>query len=200
MNKSEDTESVNAYVGGLLDTKRIVLWDTLLTKLDREQVLAVMGHEMGHYALGHIWKLLAMLSALILVALYAVHRSFGFLIRRYQQRFGFSDASDIASLPLLVLLISLFFLLAQPIALAFSRQIERQADRFGLEITQNNHAMASALALLQEENLSHPRPGLLYVLWRSRHPSIAERIEFANGYRPWQTGKSLTYADYFRAP
>ncbi len=60
VNKSEDTESVNAYVGGLLDTKRIVLWDTLLTKLDREQVLAVMGHEMGRYALGHIWKLLAM--------------------------------------------------------------------------------------------------------------------------------------------
>jgi hypothetical protein len=54
--------------------------------------------------------------------------------------------------------------------------------------------------VLQEENLAHPRPGLLYVLWRSRHPSIAERIEFANQYRPWETGQPLTYSGAFRAP
>ena len=200
VNKSEDTEAVNAYVGGLLDSKRIVLWDTLLKKLDREQVLAVMGHEMGHYVLGHTWKLLALLSVLILAALYAVHRSLDFLIRRYQHRFGFSEPSDIASLPLLILLLSVFFLALQPVAFAYTRQIERESDRFGLEITRNNYAMASALAVLQDENLVHPRPGLLYVLWRSWHPPIAERVEFANTYRPWATGEILTYGDYFRAP
>ena len=200
VNKSEDTEAVNAYVGGLSDTKRIVLWDTLLKKLDQEQVLAVMGHEMGHYVLGHTWKLLALLSVLILAALYAVHRSLDFLIRRYQHRFGFSEPSDVASLPLLILLLSVFFLALQPVAFAYTRQIERESDRFGLEITRNNHAMASALALLQDENLAHPRPGLLYVLWRSWHPPIAERIEFANSYRPWAIGETLTYGEYFRAP
>lgn len=199
VNKSEDTEAMNAYVGGLLDTKRIVLWDTLLKKLDREQVLAVMGHEMGHYVLGHIWKLLALLSVLILAALYAVHRSLNFLIRRYQHRLGFTEPSDIASLPLLVLLISVFSLAVQPVAFAYTRQIEREADRFGLEVTRSNHATASALASLQDENLVHPRPGLLYVLWRSWHPPLAERIEFANGYRPWETAQSLIYGDYFRA-
>ena len=120
-----DTEAMNAYVGDLLDTKRIVLWDTLLNKLNREQVLTVMGHEMNHYVLHHTWKLLCLLSLLI---------------------------------------------------------------------------MASALAMLQDENLAHPRPGPLYILWRSWHPPIAERIEFVNGYRPWETGQPLTYGDYFHTP
>ena len=200
VNKSEDTEAMNAYVGGLLETKRIVLWDTLLKKLDPEQVLAVMGHEMGHYVLGHVWKLLALLSVLNLVTLYAVHRSLGFVLRRYQHRLGFTEPSDIASLPLLVLLISVFSLAIQPAAFTYTRQIEREADRFGLEVTRSNYATATALAALQDENLAHPRPGLLYVLWRSWHPPLAERIEFANGYRPWETAQPLAYDDYFRAP
>jgi STE24 endopeptidase len=200
VNKSEDTKTLNAYVGGLLDTKRIVLWDTLLRKLDWEQVLVVMGHEMGHYVLGHVWYLFALLSILILASLYAAHRAVDFLILRFRHRFGFSEISDVASLPLLSLLIAVFFLLVQPMAFAYSRHIEREADRFGLEITQNSYAMASALTLLHDENLAHPHPGPLYQLWRSRHPPIAERIEFANRYRPWETGQPLTYADYFRSP
>ncbi len=200
VNKSEDTNAMNAYVGGLLDTKRIVLWDTLLNKLNREQVLAVMGHEMGHYVLGHIWKLLGLLSLLILAALYAVHRTMDFVVRRYQHRFGFSEASDVASLPLLLLLMAVFSLALRPMAFAYTRHIERESDRFGVEITRNNHAMASALAMLQDENLAHPRPGPLYVLWRAWHPPIAERIEFVNGYRPWAIGQSLTYGGYFRDP
>ena len=123
-----------------------------------------------------------------------------FLIRRYQHRFGFSEASDVASLPLLLLLISVFSLALRPMAFAYTRHIERESDRFGVEITRNNHAMASALATLQDENLAHTRPGPLYVLWRSWHPPIAERIEFVNGYRPWATGQSLTYGEYFRDP
>jgi len=147
--------------------------------------------------LGHIWKLIALLCVLVLATLYAVHRSLGFLLRRYGHRFGFSDPADVASLPLLVLLFSMFFLLAKPIVFAYSRHIEREADRFGLEITRDNHAMATAFTVLQYENLAHPRPGPLYVVWRSRHPSIAERIEFANQYRPWEQGQPLTFARYF---
>lgn len=200
VDKSEDTEAVNAYVAGLLDTKRIVLWDTLLGKLDRDQVLVVMGHEIAHYVLGHIWTLLALLCTLVLATLYAVHRSLGFVVPRFRHRFHFDDPSDVASLPLLVLLFSAFFLLAQPIALAYSRHIEREADRFALEITRDNHAAATAFTTLQQENLAHPHPGPLYVLWRSRHPSIAERIEFANRYRPWEGGQPLTYGRYFGEP
>ena len=60
--------------------------------------------------------------------------------------------------------------------------------------------MATAFTVVQEENLAHPRPGPLYVLWRSWHHSIAERIEFANRYRPRETEQPLTYSDAFRTP
>ena len=135
---------------------------------------------------------------LVLATLYAVHRSLGALIARVGHRFGVTEPSDIASLPLLVLLFSVFFLLAQPIALAYSRHIEREADRFALEITRDNRAMATAFAILQDQNLVHPRPGPLYVPWRARHPAIAERVEFANSYRPWESGERLVYGDHFQ--
>ena len=197
VDKSADTDAVNAYVGGLFGTQRIVLWDTLLARLDPTQVLVVMGHEMGHYVLGHVWTFLALLCVLMLATLYAVHRTLGFLITRFGRRFGFDQPSDIASLPLLVLLFSAFFLLAQPIALAYSRHIEHEADRFALEITRENRAMAKAFTILQDQNLVHPQPGPLYTLWRARHPSIAERVAFANQYRPWAQGGLLVYGEYF---
>ncbi len=198
VNKSEDTKMLNGYVAGFLNTKRIVLWDTLIKKLSPDQVLVVMGHEMGHYVLGHIWKLVVFFSFLILVILYAVHRTAAIMIDRFQHRFGFDSISDIASLPLLVLLFSVFLLVMTPVALAFTRHLELEADRFGLEITKDNHAMATGLLFLQDQNLNHPQPGVLYKLWRSWHPVLADRIEFANTYRPWEIGDNLKYAHYFR--
>ena len=65
MDKSTDTKALNAYVAGVGGTKRIVLWDTIIARLDEPQLLFVMGHEMGHYVLDHIWKLLAVFSVLI---------------------------------------------------------------------------------------------------------------------------------------
>ena len=57
--KSEDTKALNAYVNGFGSTKRIVLWDTIIKALDRRKLLVVMGHEMGHYVLDHLWQLIA---------------------------------------------------------------------------------------------------------------------------------------------
>jgi STE24 endopeptidase len=197
VNKSVDTKAINAYVNGFMSTKRIVFWDTILQKLDKQQLLVVMGHEMGHYVLGHVIKGILFFSLLILVTLYVAHLTAGHLIRRFRERFGFSELSDIASLPLLVLLINSFSLILTPIALSFSRYQEREADRFGLEITRNNHAAATAFVKLQQENLSNPRPGLLYKLWRSSHPPIGERIDFCNTYKPWERGESLRYGKIF---
>lgn len=187
VDKSVDTEAVNAYVTGLGGTKRIVLWDTLLAKLERRQVLFVMAHEMGHYVLGHVWKTLLALPLLGFAALWLVHRTSGALLARFGARFGFRELADVAATPLLVLLFGLFLLLVSPLLLAHSRSLEREADRFGLELTRDPRAAAEAFVRLQQENLSHPRPGALYRTWRASHPSLGERIDFCNAYRPRET-------------
>jgi STE24 endopeptidase len=199
VNKSVDTKAVNAYVTGFGETKRIVLWDTILAKLDRREVLFVMGHEMGHYVLGHVPKTIAVLSLVLLVTLYLAHRTAGWFIARFRRRFGFDALSDVAALPLLLLLLNAFSLVVTPPLLAYSRHQEHEADRFGLEITHDNHAAATAFVKLQTENLGNPRPGLLYELWRSSHPPIGERIDFANSYHPWTTGTPGRYEHLFRA-
>jgi Zn-dependent protease with chaperone function len=200
VNKSVDTKTVNAYVNGFGGSKRIVLWDTILAKLSPPEVLFAMGHEMGHYVLGHTWQLVLLGTALALFGAWVIHLTSGELIARYRARFGFSELADVASLPLMALLFGVISLVLSPAILAFSRHVEHEADRFGLEITRDNHDCATAFVKLQQENLSNPRPGLLYKLWRADHPPLGERIDFCNGYRPWETGQPLRYGDKIRGP
>jgi Zn-dependent protease with chaperone function len=198
VDKSSDTKLVNAYVTGVGATKRIVLWDTLLEKLDDEEILFVTAHEMGHFVLRHTLAVIIATAILVTLSLYAVHRTAGGLIRRFSLRFGFSELSDVASFPLLLLLGNVALFLLAPLVLGFSRHQEHEADRFALEITRDNHAGASTFVVLQQENLAVPRPGRLYVLWRSSHPPLADRVGFANRYRPWESGQPLRYDRMFR--
>ena len=191
-------QGLNAYVTGFADTKRIVLWDTIIAKLDEPELLFVMGHEMGHYVLGHVWKSILFFSLLIIATLYAIHRTAGWLIDKFRRRFGFTELSDVASLPLIMLLFSAYFLIVTPVALAFSRHNEHESDRFGLEITRDNRAAATAFVKLQQENLGIPRPQVLVKLWRASHPPLGERIDFCNEYRPWQRGEALRYGELFK--
>lgn len=191
VNKSVDTKAVNAYVTGFLQTKRIVLWDTLLNKLDEDEVVFVVGHEMGHYVLNHIVYGVIMSSAGCFIGFYLVHRVSSMLLARFHARFGFDSLSDIASLPLVILLLGVFAFLASPIALGVSRHDEREADRFGIELTHLNHAAATGFVKLQQENLGVPWHSLLYKFWRDTHPPVGERIVFFNNYKPWLTGQRL---------
>jgi STE24 endopeptidase len=198
VDKSEDTQTVNAYVSGVGGTKRIVLWDTLLGKLNTRQVEFVVSHEMGHFVLHHVLAIIILVTLVVTACLYVVHRAADGLIRRFSARFRFTRLSDVASFPLLVLLGSAAGLAASPAVLAFSRHQEHEADRFGLELTRDNRAAASTFVRLQEENLAIPRPGWFYVLWRSSHPSLGDRVDFANFYRPWACSQPLRYGYLFR--
>ena len=195
--KSEDTRQVNAYVTGLGATKRIVLWDTLVDRLSPDEVLFVMGHEMGHYVLGHTALVILGATLLVTASMLAVHRVAGALLARWSHRFGFERLDDPASLPLLILVAGVVSLAATPIALATSRRLEHEADRFGLEITRNSQAAARTFVKLQQENLGVPRTGVLDHLWRDSHPDLADRIVFANRYRPWATGGRTRYGNRF---
>jgi Zn-dependent protease with chaperone function len=187
VNKSVDTNAVNAYVHGLFGSKRIVVWDTLLAKLDDREILAVVGHETGHYVLNHIPKGLALSSLAILASLYWVDRAGRRLITRFSTRFAFSSLADVAATPLLLILMALSSLVLGPIGLALSRYHEHEADRFSLDLTHMNRSSARAFVDLQRENLSVPRDHWLETLYRSTHPSVAERIQFCNRYHPWST-------------
>ena len=199
VNKSVDTKKINAYVTGFLGTKRIVVWDNTIAKMNEQELMFILGHEMGHYVLGHIWKLIFFISALILIMLFIADRTATALINKFKVRFGFDRLSDIASLPLIILLFNLFgFILINPVGNWFSRYIEHQSDQFGLEITKDNYNAATAFVKLQEENLSVPCPGTLYKIWRANHPLLGERIDYANEYKPWEKGEKLEFEEYFK--
>jgi len=195
--KSEDTKAVNAYVTGFGDTKRIVLWDTAIEKLAEDELLFVMGHEMGHFVMNHVARFIVIAFLATFVSFYLIHRFSGALLRRYGDRWGVHELSDVASLPLILFMMGAFTLVVMPLLFGITRHHEREADRFGLELTQLNHAAATGFVTLQRENLANPDPGWFYMLWRSSHPSIAQRIEFFNTYRPWETGEPLRYGHFF---
>jgi STE24 endopeptidase len=175
-----------------------VLWDTIIKRLDERELLFVMGHEMGHYVLRHVWISIAALSILALLSLYAVHRLAHGLIRRYAARFRFDRLDDIASYPLVALVVSVVIGIAVPLFSVLTRHDERESDRFGLEITRDNRGCAMAFVKLNNDNLGIPRPNPILHLLRGSHPTVAERIEFCNTYRPWEKGEPLRYEGYFR--
>ena len=200
VNKSEDTNEINAYVSGIGGSAQIVAWDTTIKKLDADQLLFVLGHEMGHYVLDHVLQELIAISLFLLAALWLIHRVAGWILRRYNARIGFSELGDVASLPLLLLILNLFGFILTPLAFAYTRHLEHEADRFGLEVTHDNHACATAFVVSGESNLAYPRPGLLYKLWRADHPTRGERIDFCNDYHPWLEGGQGKYAEYIKQP
>jgi Zn-dependent protease with chaperone function len=198
VNKSVDTNELNAYVTGIGRTKRIVLWDTALKQLSPEQIEVVMAHEMGHYVLLHVWKGLAAGSVSLLVALWIAHLSIEWLLPRFSRASGVRELSDIAALPLLVLVLSTVAWLLSPPLLAVSRHFEHEADRFALELTHDSHACAMLFVTYVQHDLSYPNPAPLVQFLRASHPSIAERIEFCNSYHPWLQGDAGRYSSYIR--
>lgn len=193
MAASAKTNELNAYVTGIGASKRIVVWDTTIAHLDTPQTVFVVGHEMGHYVLNHIPKGIAAGEAFLLVVFYLGYLALNWLLGRWGPRWEIRDASDWASLPALLLLLTIFSFAANPIANAFSRSIEHQADQYGLEVTHGltpNAAQVAAQSfeILGKIDLSDPAPNPVHVFMFYTHPTIAQRIHFALTYDPWAAG------------
>ena len=186
VDKSKQTKTMNAYVTGIGPTKRIVMWDTLLAKMTHDEVLAVMGHEMGHYVLRHLWKGLAAAVAIAFVILFLAQRIYERGIVRWGHRWGVAGRGDPASLPWLLIIISTIIFVLAPVMSGISRYREREADKFGLELTRLNEPMATAFIKLAEDTKIDPDPHPFIEFWRYSHPSINKRIEFVLRYRPWE--------------
>ena len=198
VNKSADTKMMNAYVNGVGNTKRIVLWDTIIEGLTAKELLFVMGHEMGHYVLNHIWWGIAVNSLLALLILFLIHFSAKLFLKYGSFWMGFNELKDFASVPLIIFLYTFFSLFFLPIENRLSQMKEHDADRFGLEITHYNQEAGSAFLKLTKSNLGYPYPGKFFMLFRSSHPSIGSRIEFFNTYHPYCEGQPSKYQKYFK--
>ena len=181
VDKSKQTETTNAYVTGIGASARIVIWDTTLKRMPPDQVVAVVGHEMGHYVLKHLYLGFAEAVLGLLVALPLVQVLVQRLIARCGPRWRLRGLTDPAAVPAFLLVLGVLTFLAEPITSACSRQIEHAADAYGIAITQDRVAAARAFVSLSEQNLSDPDPPALIRFWLFSHPPLRERLEFALG-------------------
>jgi Zn-dependent protease with chaperone function len=178
---------------GLGPTKRIFLQEDIATAETPEQIVGTVSHELKHYVMGDNYKALAIIAALMLAGFWLVHCLGYAMLRRWHSRFGFDSLADPASLPLVVLILLGFWLSILPTFNWYSRDIEHEADRFGLELTHTNRANAELYAGWAK---TFPAEyDSFFYLFRATHPSLADRIRFANEYRPWEKGEPLVYAD-----
>lgn len=183
VDKSRQTKEMNAYVTGLGPTKRIVLWDTLLQKMDEDMILAVMAHEMGHYVEHHLWQGLAWGLAIAFPGL--------FLLQKIYEWGRRGERGDPVTLPWLLLIVSVGSFLGAPIENGISRHIEHEADRFGLELTHLNEPMAASFVAFAKDSKVDPNPSPFIEFWRYSHPSLQKRIAFALSYKPWEQRPGL---------
>ncbi len=177
---SRRTAHVNAYVTGVGPAARIVLNDTALQTLPEDQLLAMIGHEMGHYVEKHVW--FGLLSgALGSGAFYLLaFRLMPLLERRIRRsKTGLRGLFDLAALPLYFFYLNVALLAQDPIANAESRYLEHRADTFGLRVTGLHAATARLMVGFAERDFSDPDPPALLHFWFGTHPTLKERIAFA---------------------
>jgi len=176
VNMSKKTKSMNAYVTGIGSSARIVLWDTTLQKLGKNEILFIMAHEMAHYVYHHIyWMLLGTIVSSFFF-FYLVHRLMNFLIGKYGYLWGINKLGDINSLPLFLLLISLLSFIISPIENTISRSAERSADAYAIEMTHDKDAAIRSFQKLALEGLSEPNPPYLVKIFLYSHPTMVERL------------------------
>ncbi|HEX4104626.1 MAG TPA: M48 family metallopeptidase, partial [Rhizomicrobium sp.] len=171
---SRQSNRISANVSGFLGTTRVSLNDNLLHQGTHDEVLAVLGHEMGHYVMGHMTRLIMLTGLVIIIAFAFMHWGFIFATELFGGQWQVRRVEDIAGLPLLVALYSIFFFLATPITNTISRTTEHQADIFGLDAVRKPDAFATvALKLSTYRKLD---PGKWEEIIFYDHPSGRTRI------------------------
>ncbi|HEY4275675.1 MAG TPA: M48 family metallopeptidase [Rhizomicrobium sp.] len=181
MDASRQSNRISANVSGFLGTTRITLNDNLLKQGTPDEVLAVMGHEMGHYVMGHTLRNLLLSGLVILLTFAFLHWSFRFTIRWFGDQWRVKQLDDIAGLPLLAALASLFFLLVTPLTNSIVRSAEHQADIFGLDAVRKPDAFATAM--LKLSTYRKLDPGKWEEIIFFDHPSGRTRVMDAMAWK-----------------
>src|SRR5713226_7103018 len=198
MEASRKTNAIDAYVTGLGASKRVVIWDTTIQKTSNDECLFIVGHELGHYVLGHVWRGLLLGAAGLLLALYLLFRLLHWAMDRWAKDWKLYGQEDWASLAVLLLLLQVLLFVSSPVISGYSRMQEHAADVYGLEVIHglvpdSEEVAAHAFQVLGEMDLSDPNPPPFITFWLYSHPPLAERLVFAHSYDPWSKGESPKY-------
>ena len=169
---SKQTKRVSANVSGFLGTERITLNDNLLNRCSLPEIESVMGHEMGHYVLNHVYKFIWEFGVIIVAGFALLNWLFEKLRARFQ--WGVRGLGDVAGMPLATLILSAYFFMLTPAFNTIIRTAEYEADVFGLNAAQQPDGFAqTALKLSEYRKLE---PGRLEEMVFFDHPSGRTRI------------------------
>jgi len=190
MDASKRTKHSNAYFTGLGKAKRIVLFDTLLQGTGHGEILAVLAHEIGHWKSRHLLKSLLVFQAASFAGLYLLFRltQTGLLT----SLFRIKADTFLSRVTVAIFLGGMLLFLLHPIMMAFTRRMEKEADRLSFELIHGADDLISALVKLSKDNLSNPYPHPLYVTFHYSHPPVLERIRAlreAESHGSWGTGQ-----------
>lgn len=174
MDASRRSRHVNAYFVGFGRTKRVVLFDTLLEKMELPEVQSVLAHELAHWQYRHVWKRMGVASiriaSVLFVLWYALRGPWLYDL------FALPYTATYAALFVGLLFVLPLMQWSAPIENWFSLAHEREADAFAVAVMDDGEPMANALAKLGRENLANPFPHPTYATFHYSHPPIPERI------------------------
>ena len=181
MDASKRTKHTNAYFTGIGKVKRIVLYDTLIEKMDYDEIMSILAHEAGHWKKKHILKSIIITEAIALVVIYvAFHLMQSNVLLEI---FHIETESFFAKLIILGFIGSIVSFPLSPLFNWYSRKNEKVADIYSYELTGNKESMISALVKLSKDNLSNLHPHPLYALFHYSHPPVLERIRNIRNYK-----------------
>jgi STE24 endopeptidase len=178
---SRQTTRVSANVSGFLGTTRIALNDNLLKQCTLPEIRMVMAHEMGHYVLNHVTKLVTYLGFFILIGFALTRNLFYAAVRRWGGKWGVRGIADPAGLPLLVLILSILTFVVTPLLNTVVRVTEREADAFGINTAREPDGMAKVALKLGRYRKLNPTPLEEFIFFD--HPSGRARIRMAMDWK-----------------
>lgn len=176
---SKNTKKANAAVVGWGNTRRVILADNLVNEFTPDEITVVIAHEMAHYKMSHVWKLLAMGGASSTIFFFAIKKTFGAVSQALMSGGPF----DMAVFPAILIAFIIYNLISAPVQNAISRTMEANADALALRITRLKGPFISLMQKLASKNLADADPNILVELLMYDHPPIAKRIRFAQTFK-----------------
>lgn len=179
MDMSRQTTKANAFFAGIGKTRRIVVSDTMLATFNPREIETVVAHEIGHQVNRDLWRFILSSSLVMLAIAWTTDRVGRQIMSSQPELVGTRSLGNPRALPLIAFAFAVAGTLITPLQLAYSRRIERRADRFAVELTANGAAYASAMQKLGVQNLADPNPPRWVTALLHSHPPLAERIDTA---------------------